>query len=47
MDVEIELGDPIVVRITDCHPIALADAVSLVRDAALRLNRDLRPTDAE
>ena len=47
MDVEIELGDPVVVRVTDVHPIALADAIHLARDAALDLNRELRPTDAD
>ena len=47
VDVEIELGDPVVVRVTDVHPVALADAISHALDAALRLNRELRPTDAD
>lgn len=47
MDVEIEVGEPILVRITNVHPVALADAISHALDAALRLNRELRPTDAD
>lgn len=48
VDVEIELGEPILIRVTNVHPVALADAFGHALDATLRLNRELRPiTDGE
>jgi hypothetical protein len=45
VEVTIELGDPIVVTVSGVHPVALSDAICHAVDAALRLNRELRPAD--
>ena len=47
MDVRITLSEDLEVTVTEVHPVALADVFGHALDAALRLNRELRPTDAE
>ena len=47
MDVHVSIGDDLEVLITEVHPVALHDVIGHALDAALRLNRELHPTDAD